>query len=79
MTDGQLMSLARRLEAYLDKAHGLYMEIESSNHPNAAAIVDALGGNGIGPTWDVQLIVRDDLTTPEHWVPGPGGRYVFVR
>lgn len=70
MTDGNVVKLARRIDALNWRIAELVERIEGSDHPNAAGLVDALQTNNFdNPAWATHVIAHQ-LEHPEKWETG---------
>lgn len=66
-TDGDIVQLARRIEAHLDAVQDLCNLLEDSEHPNTMEVVEALFDEGLPFRVQVTRVVHDCLLHPERW------------
>jgi hypothetical protein len=70
MNDAQVVNIARRIDTLNKKITELVLEIENSDHPNAAEIVDVLRDNGFDNPAYATHAVSHGLEHPEKWQTG---------
>jgi myosin-crossreactive antigen len=71
-TDGYIVRLARRLERHRQAIDDVIAKIRSSDHPNAAALAEALEEQCWFPAWP-EHVVRHHLCEPERWEADDAG------
>lgn len=72
MKDGDVIKLARRLDALLEKAREINETIRDSDHPNAEAIAEALDEQCVPLAWPTHVI-SVHLEHPDRYELGPFG------
>jgi hypothetical protein len=73
MTDGDIVRIARKIDALQQQTIMLIWEIIESDHPNASLIEEVLRQNSIPtPAWATHAI-HGDLEHPERWETGNYG------
>jgi hypothetical protein len=70
MNDAEVIKIARRIDTLNRKITELVLEIEQSDHPNAAEIVYALRDNGFDNPAYATHCVSHDLENPDKWETG---------
>jgi hypothetical protein len=64
--DGDIVRLARKMERHRRAMYEIYLQIEESDHPGAAVVIEALRDNDLPPlAWATHCL--DGLEHPERW------------
>jgi hypothetical protein len=66
-TDGDMMRIARRIDALQQQIMDCLEQIEDSEHPNKAAILEDMDDNQVySPSWAVHIVI-DHFVDPGAW------------